>query len=174
VLLERLGEYDYYCYLEDDLVLTDSWLFRKLAWFNRRFGDGKLLQPNRFESGPHVSVRKVYVDGKLAPRCTALYQDVSEEPELVDEVLGGLVVFRRTSNPHSGCFFLNAAQMGHGARQPYFLDRTAGFIGSLESAAALGILRTFQVYKPALENGDFLEIRHHGTAYLDMIRAAGN
>jgi hypothetical protein len=63
--------------------------------------------------------------------------------------------------------------MEHWARQPYFLDRAAFFIGALESAATLGIMRTFQVYKPVLENGDFLEIRHHGTAYLDMVRAAG-
>jgi hypothetical protein len=170
VLRERLGRYDYYCYLEDDIILTDPWLFRKLTWFNRRFGAGKLLQPNRFESGPHPLVRKVYVDGELAARCTALYQDMSVEPELAETLLGERVVFRRTLNPHSGCFFLSASQMEQWSRQPYFLDHATSFIGPLESAASLGIMRTFQVYKPALENGDFLEIRHHGTAYLDMIR----
>ena len=26
----RIGDYDYYCYLEDDLVVTDPWMFAKL------------------------------------------------------------------------------------------------------------------------------------------------
>jgi len=43
VLRDRLGDYDYYCYLEDDIVLTDAWLFRKLAWFRGQFGDTRLL-----------------------------------------------------------------------------------------------------------------------------------
>jgi hypothetical protein len=34
VLRDGLGKFDYYCYLEDDLVLQDAWFFRKLAWFN--------------------------------------------------------------------------------------------------------------------------------------------
>jgi hypothetical protein len=170
LLRERLGRYDYYCYLEDDLILSDPWLFRKLAWFNRRYGDAKLLQPNRFESGPHSPVRKIYVDGALPPLCTAPYQEIGKEPELVAEALGVPVVFRRTSNPHAGCFFLSASQMEHWAGQPYFLDRATSFIGALESAATLGIMRAFEVYKPGLENGDFLEVQHHGTAYLDMVR----
>jgi hypothetical protein len=170
VLRQRLGSYDYYCYLEDDLIVSDAWLFRKLAWFGRHFGAGKLLQPNRYEAGPHPLVRKIYVDGDLPAHCTTPYQDIREEPELAADALGSSVVFRRTSNPHAGCFFLSAAQMECWARQPYFLDRSAVFIGALESAATLGIMRTFQVYKPALENGDFLEVRHHGTAYLEMVR----
>jgi hypothetical protein len=173
VMRERLGGYDYYGYLEDDLLLADAWLFRKLAWFGGRFGEGKLLQLNRFETGPNAPVRKIYVDGDLPPQCTTAYQDIGVEPELTAEVLGNPVVFRRTSNPHAGCFFLSASQMAHWAGQPYFLDRAASFVGALESAATLGIMRTFQVYKPGLENGDFLEIRHQGTAYLEMIRAAG-
>ncbi len=35
VFRERCGEYDYYGYLEDDLILHDSQFFVKLAWFNR-------------------------------------------------------------------------------------------------------------------------------------------
>ncbi len=170
VMRERLGGYDYYCYVEDDLVLNDAWLFRKLAWFAKTFGDGKLLQPNRFEAGPNASIRKIYVDGDLPLQCTAAFQDIREEPELAAEVMGSPLVFRRTSNPHAGCFFLSAAQMEHWARQPYFLDKANTFVGTLESAATLGIMRSFQIYKPALENGDFLEIRHSGTAYLDMVR----
>jgi hypothetical protein len=170
VLRDRLGQYDYYCYLEDDLVLHDPWFFIKLAWFTDRIGDRSLLQPNRFETSAQGLAQRLYVDGDLAPHCTAAFQDVSGREPVTAEVLGKSVTFRRTLNPHSGSFFLNAAQMEHWAGQPYFLDRDDRFIGPLESAASLGIMRAFEVYKPALEDVGFLEIEHYGTAYLDMFQ----
>jgi hypothetical protein len=77
---------------------------------------------------------------------------------------------RRTRNPHSGCFFLNARQMTHWAGQPYFGARESRFIGPLESAATLGLMRTFKVYRPAPANADFLEVQHAGTGYLERLR----
>ncbi len=174
VLRDHLGRYDYYCYLEDDLVLHDPWFFRKYAWFNGHLGDVRLLQPNRFEAGPHPFVRKAYVDGEQRAQATARFQDVRQARRLVSTVLGERVVFRRASNPHSGCFFLNARQMEHWSEQSYFLDRDTGYVGPLESAATLGILRAFQVYKPAPECASFLEVEHFGTAFLDKIRRAGS
>jgi hypothetical protein len=168
VLRDRLGQYDYYCYLEDDLILHDQWFFIKLAWFTKFMGDRSLLQPNRFETSASGTVQRLYVDGELAAHCTAAFQDFSRSKLVTAEVLGKSVTFRRTLNPHSGCFFLNAAQMQHWAQQPYFLDRDTRFIGPLESAATLGIMRAFEVYKPALEDVGFLEIEHHETAYIDM------
>ena len=49
LLRDALGAYDYYCFLEDDLLLSDPMLFQKLNWFNKIAGDGAVLQPNRFE-----------------------------------------------------------------------------------------------------------------------------
>ncbi|HKI35793.1 MAG TPA: hypothetical protein VKA46_28315 [Gemmataceae bacterium] len=170
VLRDRLGQYDYYGYLEDDLVLHDPAFFVKLAWFNAAAGDDKLLQPNRFEAGLNYLVPKVYVDGELSPQCTAPFQNVNDAPPQTLEVLGRPVVFERTLNPHSGCFFLNARQMAQWARQPHFADRQSRFIGPLETAASLGIMRTFKVYKPALANADFLEVQHHATGYLAQLR----
>jgi hypothetical protein len=169
VLRERLGRYDYYCYLEDDLILHDPWFFIKLTWFNRHAGDDKLLQPNRFEAGLNALVHKVYVDGDLAESVTAPFQNVKDSGPLAGEVLGQKVVFRRTLNPHAGCFFLNARQMEHWARQPHFTDHQSRFIGPLESAATLGIMRTFKVYRPAPAHADFLEVQHYGTGYLEQL-----
>jgi hypothetical protein len=39
VLRERLGAYDVYGYMEDDLGIGDSWFFAKLAWFTAWAGD---------------------------------------------------------------------------------------------------------------------------------------
>jgi hypothetical protein len=170
VLRERLGRHDYYCYLEDDLILHDPWFFRKLAWFARDAGDECLLQPNRYEVAVNQTVHKAYVDGDLAPSVTAPFQDVSDRPRLRGEALGSALEFRRALNPHSGCFFLNARQMERWASRSYFLDRDCRFVGPLESAATLGVMRTFRVYKPAPECAAFLEIEHAGAAFLSLIR----
>jgi hypothetical protein len=170
VLRDRLGDYGYYCFLEDDLILHDPWFFRKLAWFTARTGDENLLQPNRFEVGPNPLAEKVYLDGDLPKTITRKFQDVRSAGVLESKVMGTRVRFRRALNPHSGCYFLNARQMERWAKQPYFLDRDVRFVGPLESAATLGIMRTFRVFKPAAENAAFLEVQHFGTAFQGKIR----
>jgi hypothetical protein len=170
VLRDRLGAYDYYCYLEDDLLIRDPWLFVKLRWFCREFGDDALLMPNRYELARDRIVHKAYVDGPLRPDVTAGFQNVDDKPTLEAEPFGQRVVFRRALNPHSGAFFLNARQMEAWAAKPYFLDRDTWFVGPLESAATLGVMRTFRIYKPAQETAGFLEIEHPGTAFLSRIR----
>jgi hypothetical protein len=170
VLRDRLGGYDFYCYLEDDLLLRDPWLFVKLRWFAGRFGDGPLLMPNRYELARDRIVHKAYVDGPLRPAVTAPFQDVNDTPTLETEALGERVVFRRPLNPHSGAFFLNPRQMAEWAARPYFLDRDCSFVGPLESAATLGVMKTFRVYKPANETAGFLEVEHPGNRFLTRIK----
>jgi hypothetical protein len=169
-LRDKLGNYDYYAYLEDDLISRDPWLFVKLGWFTNQLGDGVLLQPNRFEVGPLGLVHKAYIDGDLRPDVTAPFQNIEESPLATGRLLGTTVTFERAKNPHAGCFFLNARQMETWARQPGFLDRDTSFIGPLESAATLGVMRTFRVYKTVAESASFLEIEHFGRSFLDQLR----
>lgn len=169
VLRERLGSYDYYCYLEDDLILHDPLFFSKLNWFNQLATKDDLLQPNRYEISLKGSVNKVYVDGPLPERSTAPFQQITERNLLKATVFAQPVLFRRTLNPHSGSFFLTENQMRTWAGKPWFLDRSARFIGPPESAATLGIMKTFRVYKPAIRNAAFLELQHCGTSYLDLV-----
>jgi hypothetical protein len=170
LLCDRLGDYDYYIYVEDDLISRDPWLFVKLGWFTAQLGDEVVLQPNRYEVGPLGLVHKAYIDGDLPPSATAPFQDVTVRPVATGRLLGTTVAFERAKNPHAGCFFLNARQMESWARKPYFLDRDTRFIGPLESAATLGLMRTFRVYKPAAESAAFLEIEHFGTSFLGQLR----
>lgn len=169
VLKSCLGKYDYYCYLEDDLVLHDPWFFVKLKWFNHHTGNGNLLQPNRYEISPLGTLQKAYIDGNLNPKITAKFQNIREQPQLKGKIMEKLITFHKTYNPHSGCYFLNAEQMAEWASKPYFLDRDTSFIGPLESAATLGIMRSFRVYKPAAADASFLEIQHFGTTFLSLI-----
>jgi hypothetical protein len=170
VLRERLGLYDFYCYLEDDLTLRDPWLFAKLAWFNTHLGDERVLQPNRYEVARKGIVRKAYVDGDLADYVINRFFDPTQDPILRGLFLGREISFVRARNPHSGCFFLNARQMATWAARADFLDRDTSFVGPLESAATLGILRAFRIFKPATENAAFLEIEHFGTGFVGLIR----
>ncbi|MHC5721727.1 MAG: calcium-binding protein, partial [Nostoc sp.] len=94
---------------------------------------------------------KAYIDGDLALRVTAPFQNVQEQHELNGTILNRLITFRRPLNPHSGCYFLNVNQMAHWANQTYFIDRDTSFVGALESAATLGIMKTFRIYKTSPE-----------------------
>jgi hypothetical protein len=169
-LHERIGDYDYYCYIEDDLVVTDPWMFAKLSWFGDQVGPESVLLPNRFEVARGGIVWKAYLDGDLAPEVVSPFQDRAEWPELRASFLGVDARFVRPLNPHSGCFFLGLDQMRAWAMRPDFLDRDTGFIGPLESAASLGVMRAFRVYKPAPEVASFLEIAHFGTGFIGNLR----
>ena len=167
VLRDNIGDYDYYVYLEDDLRITDGIFFAKLAWFNAQFGDDALLQPNRFELSAGLPACKIYIDGNLRdPTISPGLQRVDEQPRLDAEALGCRIAFERVDNPHSGCFFLNAAQFEHWAAQPDFAVPSARFWGPLESAATLGIMQNFRAYKPARENAAFLEVEHLDRRYI--------
>ena len=148
ILRDRWGNFDYYSYLEDDLSIADAWLFEKLRWFNSCVGDEKLLLPNRFERSEDLAYKKCYLDGDLAEKVTRPFQDVNETPVLRSSVLGRPVQFCRPLNPHAGCFFLNAVQMQRWIAEPHFGQRSGDFVGPLESAATLGIMKTFAIYKP--------------------------
>jgi hypothetical protein len=167
VLRGGLGQYDYFAYLEDDLRIADALFFTKLAWFNAQFGDAAVLQPNRFEQVAEPAPYKLYIDGNPHDRRSgAGLQRIDEQRRMSAPVFGGQIAFQRVDNPHSGCFFLNAAQLARWASEPDFAVPSTAFCGPLESAATLGIMRHFRVYKPARENAAFLEIEHLDPRYL--------
>ena len=166
VLKEHFGRYDYYCFMEDDLVIRDPWFFLKLQWFNRQVGNPLLLQPNRFEVSGGGLFTKGYIDGEISEAVAAPYQNVREKYEMGAQVIGEPIKFRRTTNPHSGCYFLNSEQMEYWLAQPHYLDRDVSFVDPMASAATLGILKTFTIYKPAIENADFFEIEHMHRRYI--------
>lgn len=168
---EAGSPYDYVAYLEDDIVLTDADFFLKLRQFNRAFGDGYLLMPNRIETAEHLGqLRRFYIDGQYNPPASAAYRQ-AEGQVLALEHLGQPVRFVQPSNLHAGCFFLNAAQAA-----TYFASEASrtvdtSFHGPLESAATLGMLKTFQLMKPALSNGRFLTVEHAGRNFMGLVPA---
>lgn len=165
-LKSNLGRYDYYCYVEDDLLLQDSLFLQKLVWFNKLFGDETVLLPHRFEVREDQPVHKLYIDGPVREDFTAKWQDVNDRRTLEAEVFGTKIAFERWPNPHSGCFFLNARQMEKWAASPSFGELDTSFAGPLESAATLGIMKNFRIYKPSFASAGFLELQHLHNRYL--------
>ena len=174
VLRDRLGDYDYYAYLEDDLISRDPWLFVKLGWFTaaarrRRAAPAEPLRgrPARARAqGLHRRRPSRRRDGPVPGRRGRPGRD--RQPAGHDRHLP------EGEEPARGLLLLERRQMESWARQPYFLDRDTRFIGPLESAATLGVMRTFRVYKAAAESAGFLEIEHFGTSFLGELRRRGD
>lgn len=164
----HIGKYDFHCYLEDDLQISDPLFLSKISWFTGAFGDEVALLPHRYETADDGPLKKLYIDGPVRPDFTAKWQNVEDRRFLEADCLGGGFQFERWPNPHSGCFFLSAAQMARWAQSSCFLDGDTSFAGPLESAASLGIMKTFRIYKPGFTNAGFLELRHLHNRYLGV------
>lgn len=165
-LRDRLVDrFDYYCFLEDDLLIHDPYFFVKQAWFHAQLGDRAVLQPNRYELSQANEFQKIYIDPDFESqtgRNPGYAHNFTDHQRVQGRFLGQELWLERARDPHSGCFFLTHRQMSHWASRRYFLDGDRRFIGPLESAASLGIMKAFRVYKPAMVNANFLEIQHFG------------
>ncbi|WP_320675942.1 hypothetical protein [Prochlorococcus sp. MIT 1300] len=164
-------KYDFYGYMEDDLLIHDPLFFQKLVWFQNFMGQEALLLPQRVElaQGPHF-VDRFYIDGPLPEDHVKPLVDL-DGPLVMVAAPGGDVPFEPPRNPHAGCFFLSHSQLRHWMEQPHWLDRDSSFISPLESAATLGISRSFNLYKPSLSHASWLEIQHWGTSFHSLIAA---
>ena len=169
VLRDARGRYDYYGYIEDDIVVTDPLFFRKRQLFDRRFGPEALLQPNRYEARADGAVQKLYVDYHLSPVRTAMHQKVSDKPRLTMPFLDDAIAFERTSYPSAGCFFLNADQLTAWVESPAFLDGDVSYLSPLDSAATLSVMKTFRIYKPILDHASFLEVLHASPRWIGSV-----
>jgi hypothetical protein len=160
LLAAARGRYDYYAYLEDDIVLNDPLFFVKRRLFDRLFAPDALLQPNRYELRSGGVMQKLYVDYHLAPARTAGYQNLAEAPRLTLPFLDETITLERSAYPSAGCFFLDAEQLARWARAPAFLDGDISYLSALDSAATLSVMKTFRIYKPVLDQAWFLEVLH--------------
>jgi len=168
VLRDGRGQYDYYGYVEDDIVIVDPLFFAKRALFDARFGPQALLQPHRYEASPVGPVKKLYVDYRLNPSVTARYQNIAEEPRLAMPFLDQTVSFERTPYPSAGCFFLNASQLEIWTDGPHFLDGDVSYMSPLDSAVTLSVMKTFRVYKAVLDHAWFLEVLHASPRWISI------
>lgn len=163
--------YDYYCYTEDDIAVHDPSFFQKLQWFTSIYGPAWVLQPNRYEIDRRGRVWKTYVDGGMVPVERTGTATLPGAEVLAQDVLGRRVVFEEPLNRHSGCFFLNRLQRDHYMAVNHDLDRQPYYVGPLETAATLGVMRAFRVLKATGASKDFLEVEHVGARFGHFVNA---
>lgn len=167
VLAAARGRYDYYGYLEDDIVITDPLFFRKRRLFDRLFGPDALLQPNRYEVRPDGPVQKLYVDYDIRPGLAAPYQDISQHPRLLLPFVDETITVERTNYPSAGCFFLDARQLESWVGSPAFLDGDVSYLSPLDSAVTLSVMKAFRIYKPVLDQAWFFEVLHASPRWIN-------
>jgi len=165
VLRERLGGYDYYAVIEDDIVIHDSLFFDKLGCFERSFGTDMLLQPRRYEMAQSGTPTVVDADPNMSSQMLAPFRRPGQKERLVAVWHGYEQTFVLPQCPHSSGYFLSDAQLRHWVGTPWFYDRDASWIGPIESAMSLSIGRAFNVYRPGAPDPFFLSVDHYGTRY---------
>ena len=171
ILANHLSDdYDLYVYLEDDLLIHDPFFFRKIFWFQQNLGDHCVLLPHRYEFfwKPSDTVDRFFIDGPM--EVEDLLKIIPDPPVPLSTPLpGGNITFVSPENPHSGCFILTKAQLKYWSDKPWFLDRDCSLISPLESAATLGLAKTFTLYKPHIAYASFLELQHWGVNFRNLI-----
>jgi hypothetical protein len=172
VLLDYQGQYDYYGYLEDDLLIEDPNFFMNLDNFNQmvhpQLGSLFLLQPNRYEARLHLPVdipAISYIDYYSPQMFIPAYKNIYPMPEWFGKniklpVGKKEIIFERTSLPHSGCFFLTEQQLEIISKSVNFATPDVMVDTWLDTAASYAISLSFVVMKPARESISWFRLRH--------------
>jgi len=169
-LASRLDQnYDLYVYFEDDLIVLDPWFFHKIEWFRMQTGDDCLILPHRIELAPHPhAVDRFFIDGPMPDKELRMVVP-NPEAAIAAQWPGGTLYFESPRNPHAGCFALSASQLHHWSIQPWWQDGDTSWISPLESAATLGIAKTFRLFKPVMAQASWLELQHWGQSFHCLI-----
>lgn len=165
IMRERVGQYDLYAYLEDDLIIDDPAFMSKIAWFASEFGPRTLLLPIRYEIASTGTPAKVSISVRLGDESSRPYHRPDLAPVLQGRWNGSEQSFRIPNNPHAGCYVLTDEQLRLWTEQPSFYDRDTSWVGPLESAATYAPGKVFGLYMPAEPDPWFLQIEHFGTRY---------
>ena len=161
IFADNTHKYDLFIFSEDDLLVCDSLFLEKARWFFETFGYRRTLMPNRYEWNPNGPAYKTFIDGDLRPRAWERWVAGTLGDEFLSATAFGTSwTFRRARNPHSGMHILSREQVDHWRRQPHWGDHDVAFIGPLESAATLGVLKTFSIYKTWGRSLSYFAVEH--------------
>ena len=153
-LAKHVQDYDWFLYIEDDIVINDGSFLDKLSRFNRFSGyPNAILFPNRYEM---YEGKKYYIDLTIEPRLA--WDKVSAV-----EVDG--TKFAECSNSHSGLYCLSKTQMEHWIASGRTWNYQDIMVSPLESAGTYCLMECFKIYKPHPLNLSYLEVRHYDTKY---------
>ena len=156
-LVKRVDEFDWFLFLEDDIILYDSYLLEKLEKFNTNSGyERAILFPNRYELWEGT---KRYIDLTIDTK-------IGWNALSAVEIEG--VKFAECTNPHSGFYCLSKPQIQRWIKSGRAWKNKELMVGPLESAATYCLMECFTIYKPHPSNLNFLEVRHYDTKYSQL------
>jgi len=152
--VERVEKFDWFLFIEDDIVLYDAFVLEKLEKFNLESGYEKaILYPNRFEMDRGI---KRYID-------LIIEREFSWNQLSSVEIEG--VKFAEFSNPNSAFYCLSIKQMKQWIKSGRIFKNQVVNVGPLESAATFCLLECFSIYKPHPSNLNYFEVRHYDSKY---------
>ena len=152
--VERVEEFDWFLFIEDDIVLYDSFTLEKLENFNRQSGyENAILYPNRYEmyEGTKRYIDLTITKPFLANKLSSL------------EIEG--VKFAEFNNPHAAFYCLSRQQIKQWIKSGRVFKNQVLKVGPLESAATFCLLECFSIYKPHPSNLNYFEVRHYDSKY---------
>ena len=160
----HLGEFDYFIYLEDDLIIRDQTFLKKVSYFNAISGQAvtnAVLQPQRYERALNTkdkrtlaNIEKLYID-------YAKSDDVIPEgPPLNVHFMDMEIELEVARNPHAGCYIVNSEQAERMCSHSDFLNPEKIYISPLDTAASAFLARTHTIYKTSIRNLSFFEVEH--------------
>lgn len=156
----NMQSYDYFFFLEDDIIIHDALWVHKIEFFNKEINDPSiLLFPHRYEYDNGV---KFYNDQIMHSKMESnryRYADWST-------IKVGGIEFCKFENPHAAIHCLNREQVEYWTKKGNPLRNVVTAFGTLESAATFNLCHAFTIYKPHPDNLGYLEVRHFGNKYL--------
>jgi hypothetical protein len=165
IMKEEAGSWDYYSFLEDDIIIEDSWWFYKLDRFNKAVRNPQfLLLPHRYE----------YHEGMKYYNDQMMLNGVPSSNYRVAVKMGlslGEVEFCQYENPHAGLYCLNQNQLVYWLQKGNKWKYQSTAYGPLESAATFNMMHYFDILKPKPNHLQFFQVRHYGAKYLNQFLA---
>lgn len=152
--------FDYFLFLEDDIIINDAWFIEKIKWFNNSVKNNKyLLLPHRYEYADGI---KYYLDQMTFIGKSSENYHYFEAGSFSD----GLARYSIFENPHAAMYCINRDQLSMWQRNGYLLRNQLVAIGDLESAATFSHMNIFEFFNPHPNYVGYLEVMHLGNKYI--------
>lgn len=160
VFKDRRNGYDYFMFLEDDIILNDSCFIEKLEKFNRVSPKKNyVLLPHRYE---YYNGEKSYFDQCYNSKSGPASNKYSEQLKIISDE----ATFTVFENSHSAFYCLSREQMELWIASGYKWKNKIVAVGSLESAATFCLYENFEIFKPHPCNMYYLEVQHYGNKFM--------
>jgi hypothetical protein len=160
--VERVENFDWFLFIEDDIILYDAFTLEKLEKFNEQSGyENAILYPNRYEM---YEGTKRYIDLTILSNNKYISEKSLSCNQLSSVEIEG-VKFAEFNNPHAAFYCLSRKQMKKWMKSGRTFKNQVLLVGPLESAATFCLLECFSIYKPHPSNLNYFEVRHYDTKY---------